>query len=97
LNYGVSLYLHLDPLPPEPLPNCIYSIIYSFTELNARLKACSSPITIVCFLMLPAPYHSLAVDALKGQAATKKLQEGVKEITERVAKRMFEKAARFNG
>ncbi|CAG8556096.1 1201_t:CDS:2 [Paraglomus brasilianum] len=69
----------------------------ALSELNARLKACSSPITIVCFLMLPAPYHSLAVDALKGQAATKKLQEGVKEITERVAKRMFEKAARFNG
>ncbi|CAG8581732.1 6259_t:CDS:2, partial [Paraglomus occultum] len=69
----------------------------ALSELNARLKACSSPITIVCFLMLPAPCHSLAVDALKGQAATKKLQEGVKEITERVGKRIFEKAARFNG
>lgn len=46
---------------------------------------------------MPAATQSFAVEALKGQAVTKQLQETVKDITDRIGQRIFEKAARYAG
>ncbi|CAG8522782.1 665_t:CDS:2 [Cetraspora pellucida] len=61
------------------------------------LGPCNSPVTVVAFIVMPASTHSFAVEALKGQAVTKQLQETVKEITDRIGQRIFDKAARYTG
>ncbi|RIB26021.1 Glycosyltransferase Family 3 protein [Gigaspora rosea] len=71
--------------------------IESMGRLNARLKACNSPMTVVAFIVMPAATQSYAVESLKGHAVTKQLQETVKEITDRIGQRIFEKAARYTG
>nr|CAG8436341.1 6992_t:CDS:2 [Entrophospora candida] len=71
--------------------------IESLARLNARLKSCNSPMTVVAFIIMPAATHSIAVESLKGQAVTKQLKETVKDITEKIGQRIFEKAARYAG
>jgi len=71
--------------------------IESLARLNGRLKACNSPMTVVAFIIMPAATQSFAVEALKGQAVTKQLKETVKDITEKIGQRIFEKAARYTG
>ncbi|CAG8516472.1 3401_t:CDS:2 [Racocetra fulgida] len=71
--------------------------IESLGRLNARLKACNSPMTVVAFIVMPAATQSFAVESLKAQVVTKQLQETVKEITDRIGQRIFEKAARYTG
>ncbi|CAB4487868.1 family 3 glycosyltransferase [Rhizophagus irregularis] len=71
--------------------------IESLSRLNHRLKACNSPMTVVAFIVMPAATQSFAVEALKGQAVTKQLQETVKDITEKIGQRIFDKAARYTG
>lgn len=71
--------------------------IESLSRLNNRLKACNSPMTVVAFIVMPAATQSFSVEALKGQAVTKQLQETVKDITEKIGQRIFEKAARYTG
>jgi len=53
--------------------------------------------TVVAFIVMPAATHSYSVEALQGQAVTKQLQDTVKEITDRIGQRIFEKAARYTG
>ncbi|CAG8614006.1 18461_t:CDS:2 [Acaulospora morrowiae] len=69
--------------------------IEALDRLNHRLKACNSPVTVVAFLIMPAATNYYTVESLKGQAVTKQLRETVKEITDRVGKRLFERAARY--
>ncbi|CAG8522138.1 7687_t:CDS:2 [Dentiscutata heterogama] len=69
----------------------------SLGRLNTRLKACNSPATVVAFIIMPAATQSYAVESLKGHAVTKQLQETVKEITDRIGQRIFDKAARYTG
>uniref|UniRef100_A0A1D1ZHG2 Glycogen [starch] synthase n=1 Tax=Anthurium amnicola TaxID=1678845 RepID=A0A1D1ZHG2_9ARAE len=71
--------------------------IESLSRLNHKLKACNSPMTVVAFIVMPAATQSFAVEALKGQAVTKQLQETVKDITEKIGQRIFDKAARYTG
>ncbi|CAG8558713.1 4982_t:CDS:2 [Paraglomus occultum] len=71
--------------------------IESLARLNHRLKSCNSPVTVVAFIVMPAATHSYSVEALQGQAVTKQLQDTVKEITDRIGQRIFEKAARYTG
>jgi len=71
--------------------------IESLARLNQRLKACNSPITVVAFIIMPTKIQSFAVEALKGQVVTKQLQETVKDITDKIGQRIFEKAARYAG
>ncbi|CAJ0756574.1 8765_t:CDS:2 [Entrophospora sp. SA101] len=71
--------------------------IESLAKLNQRLKACNSPITVVAFIIMPTKIQSFAVEALKGQVVTKQLQETVKDITDKIGQRIFEKAARYAG
>ena len=53
--------------------------------------------TVVAFIVMPAATQSFSVEALKGQAVTKQLQETVKDITEKIGQRIFDKAARYTG
>lgn len=65
--------------------------------MNSRLIACNSPTTVVAFIVMPAATQSFAVESLKGQAVTKQLKETIKDITEKIGQRIFEKAARYAG
>jgi glycogen(starch) synthase len=65
-----------------------------FKGLNARLKHYNSPITVVAFIIMPAPTHSFTVEAMKGHAVLKQLRETVTEIQQNIGKRLFEEAAR---
>ncbi|CAJ0847394.1 1567_t:CDS:10 [Entrophospora sp. SA101] len=71
--------------------------IESLARLNSRLKASNSPMTVVAFLIMPAATHSFTVESLKGQAVMKQLNETVKDITDKIGQRIFEKAARYAG
>ncbi|RHZ87794.1 hypothetical protein Glove_30g22 [Diversispora epigaea] len=71
--------------------------VESLSRLNTRLKQSNSSVTVVAFVIMPAATQSFAVEALKGQAVTKQLQETVKDITDRIGQRIFEKAARYAG
>ncbi|CAG8602870.1 9649_t:CDS:2, partial [Acaulospora colombiana] len=71
--------------------------IESLARLNNRLKQSNSPMTVVAFIIMPAATQSFAVEALKGQAVTKQLEETVRDITDRIGQRIFEKAARYAG
>ncbi|KAI9302956.1 glycogen synthase [Cunninghamella echinulata] len=68
--------------------------IESLARLNDRLKAAKSKTTVVAFIIMPAATHSYNVEALKGQAVTKQLQNTVKEIQDRIGKRVYESALR---
>lgn len=64
----------------------------ALARLNHRLKQYNSPTTVVAFLIMPAPTNNYNVDALKGQAVTKKLKEVVETVTEKVGKRLYSEA-----
>jgi glycogen(starch) synthase len=53
--------------------------------------------TVVAFIIMPAATSSYTIEALKGQAVTKQLQDTVTEIQNRVGARLFEKTARYSG
>eukprot|EP01137_Pigoraptor_chileana_P011954 Opistho-2@63627 len=48
--------------------------IEALARLNERLKAIGSDVTVVAFIIMPAPTNNFNVDALKGQAVTKQLK-----------------------
>lgn len=52
----------------------------ALAEVNARLKHINSPITVVAFIIMPAPTYQYSIDALKGQAVMKQLRETVNEV-----------------
>lgn len=74
-------------------------IEYAFclSGLNYRLQSSGSKMTVVAFIIMPAATHSYTIEALKGQAVTKQLQDTVTEIQNRVGKRLFERTARYGG
>lgn len=47
-------------------------------------------VTVVAFLIYPAPANSFNVESLKGQAVTKQLKEAVDRIKEKVGQRIFD-------
>lgn len=65
-----------------------------YLGLNHRLKAARSNITVVTFLVMPAPTHSFNVEALKGQAVTKQLRETVNDVQDRIGREIYERALR---
>ena len=71
--------------------------IESLARLNHRLQSSGSKMTVVAFIIMPAQTHSYTIEALKGQAVTKQLQDTIEEITKRVGQRLFEKTARYSG
>lgn len=53
--------------------------------------------TVVAFIIMPSATHSYTIEALKGQAVTKALQDTVTDIQNRIGARLFESAARYSG
>lgn len=74
-----------------------YLPIRSFTGLNSRLQKMGSKTTVVAFIIMPAATNSYTIEALKGQAVIKQLQDTVQEIQNRIGNRLFEHAARYDG
>lgn len=70
--------------------------IESLARLNHRLKTSGSKMTVVAFIIMPAQTHSLTVEALKGQAVVKALDDTVKVIERNIGKRLFEKALKWH-
>lgn len=71
--------------------------IESLARLNYLLKKAGSKTTVVAFIIMPAATNSYTIEALKGQAVMKQLQDTVAEIQKRIGERLFDHAARFNG
>ncbi|CAB3404416.1 unnamed protein product [Caenorhabditis bovis] len=67
--------------------------IESLARLNHYLKTTSDPrhsgVTVVAFIIYPAPANSFNVESLKGQAVTKQLKEAVDRIKESIGQRIF--------
>lgn len=63
------------------------------SRVNQRLKHINSPITIVAFIIMPAPHHSYTVESLKGQAVMKQLHDCVSGIQQNIGKRLFDACA----
>ncbi|KAI9654372.1 MAG: glycogen synthase isoform 1 [Bathelium mastoideum] len=66
--------------------------IESLARLNHRMKSAGSNMTVVAFIIMPAQTTSLTVEALKGQAVIKSLQDTVKVIEQNVGKKLFERS-----
>jgi len=62
--------------------------------LNYRLKTSGSKVTVVAFIILPAPTSSFVVETLKGQAVVKQLKDVVGDIQSRIGRRLLESALR---
>ncbi|CDH52238.1 glycogen synthase [Lichtheimia corymbifera JMRC:FSU:9682] len=62
--------------------------------LLESLAPARSNITVVTFLVMPAPTHSFNVEALKGQAVTKQLRETVNDVQDRIGREIYERALR---
>ncbi|KAK0234763.1 glycogen synthase [Armillaria nabsnona] len=71
--------------------------IESLARLNYRLQNLGSSVTVVAFIIMPAPTNSYTIEALKGQAVTKQLRDTVTEIQNRIGARLFDHAARSHG
>lgn len=68
----------------------------SLARLNHRLCQYNSPMTVVAFIIMPAATNNYNVDALKGQAVTRKLKEVVDGVTEKIQKRLYASALKGN-
>jgi glycogen(starch) synthase len=66
--------------------------IESLARLNHWMKSANSNMTIVAFIIMPAKTQSFSVEALKGQAVIKSLNDTVNLISQNVAKRLFERS-----
>ncbi|XGW08399.1 hypothetical protein V3C99_011042 [Haemonchus contortus] len=68
--------------------------IESLARLNHYLQTTTDPrhkgVTVVAFIIYPAPSNSFNVESLKGQAVTKQLKEAVDRIKESIGQRMFD-------
>jgi glycogen(starch) synthase len=60
--------------------------------LNERLKHHNSPMTVIAFIVSPAPTNSFTAESLKGQAVVKLLHDTVNSIQQKVGSRIFDKA-----
>jgi glycogen(starch) synthase len=68
--------------------------IESLARLNSRLKEMKSNITIVVFIIMPAPNNSYTAEALRGQAQMKSLRHTVTIIQQSIGERIFDSASR---
>jgi glycogen(starch) synthase len=67
--------------------------IESLYHLNQRLKAEPTGVTVVAFIIAPAPYRSLNVATLNRQAMFRELQTACGAISEEMGRRLFRTVA----
>lgn len=68
-------------------------VIESLYQLNQRLKADPQGITVVCFIIAPAPYRSLNVLTLNRQAMFHELRQTCENIKEDMGRKLFRAVA----
>lgn len=72
--------------------------IEALARLNYYLQSSNDPrckgVTVVAFLIYPAPSNSFNVESLKGQAVCKQLRDTISRIKDNVGARMFESCLR---
>lgn len=68
--------------------------IEALAQLNQRLKAEPSDVTVVAFLIAPAAYRGLNVDTLRRQAMLHELIDTCEQIKEDMGRRLFHSLAR---
>ncbi|CAF0815359.1 unnamed protein product [Didymodactylos carnosus] len=64
--------------------------IESLARLNHMLKAVGSDVTIVAFLIFPAPTNNFNVESLRGQSIAKMLRDTVQNVQGEIGKRLYE-------
>ncbi len=67
--------------------------IEALYELNNRLKAEPNGVTVVAFMIAPAPYRALNVATLNSQAMFNELRETCEKIQEDMGRRLFRTVA----
>lgn len=84
-NKGVDLFL-------ESLAS-IYSP-HNCLGLDNLLKRYNSPMTVVAFIIMPAPTNNYNVETLKGQALSRQLKNVVEAVTKNVGDKIYRLALR---
>lgn len=69
--------------------------IEALARLNHRLKQSASKITVVVFIIMPAPTSSIAVGALKGQVAIKSLRDTLRAMQQGIGQRLFDRCLQW--
>ncbi|KAF7510268.1 glycogen synthase isoform 1 [Endocarpon pusillum] len=69
--------------------------IESLARLNHRMKVSGSKMTVVAFIIMPAQTTSLTVEALRGQAVVKSLNDTVGVIERAIGRRLFERSVHW--
>ncbi len=67
--------------------------IDSLFELNRRLKAESDRVTVVAFIIAPAPYHAFNIETLNRQAMFNEMLETCESINDAMGRRLFRTVA----
>ncbi len=68
--------------------------IEALHELNQRMKAESSPATVIAFIVTRARYHALNVETLNRQAMFNELRDTCETITSEIGRKLFRTVAR---
>ena len=63
--------------------------IEALYELNRRLKAERKGVTVVAFIIAPAPYHALNVETLNRQAMFNELHDACESLKEAMGRQLF--------
>lgn len=64
--------------------------IESLAELNYRLKANHSDITVVAFIIMPGEAHTYNVESIQGQSVRREIRETCNAIVEKISAKIFE-------
>jgi len=70
--------------------------IDSLAQLNESLRREGSDVTIVAFIIMPAPTNNFNVESLKGHSIIRDLKETCQSLVEQLANQVFEDALRGN-
>jgi glycogen synthase len=68
--------------------------IDALAQLNESLHQSGSDITIVAFIIMPAPTNNFNVESLKGHSIIRDLKETCQGLVEQLANQVFEDALR---
>lgn len=68
--------------------------IEALARLNHYMKSANSDVTVVAFLIFPAPNNSFNVESLRGHAITKGLRDTIEDIQKEIGRRMYETCLR---
>jgi len=62
----------------------------SLARLNRMMQQAGSDMTVIAFIIMPAPVNNYAIESLRGQATIKMVSEAVNDVKEKIGKRIFD-------